>query len=205
MIDEVARDRALNRYGIPLCLHVPIAAVDEEAITTYVGDIVRPLTQGQTRRAFLVETREQPAIDPCYPISDKPSSVIFHTRQQVWVHHAYNSYRSAYRRAFPGTDISGLVLSHAMNRRVAALKGFNFIRLTPTLRRANSSSAFSENWGVALHSDTHQMAANKRNGAFIQYADLTELMLMMDMPLGGGVMAAVNEGQRLIRPRANEG
>ncbi len=44
------------------------------------------------------------------------------------------------------------------------------------------------------------MAANKRRGAFIKYADLTELMLMMDMKLGGGVMDSVNEGQKLVRP-----
>lgn len=88
-----------------------------------------------------------------------------------------------------------------MNRRVAALKGFRFVRLTPTSRAANSRSAFSEGWGVELHSDPAQMAANRRRGAFLQYADLTELMLMLDMRLGGGVMDAVNEGRRLIRPR----
>ena len=202
MVDEIARERALNRYGLPLCLHVPIAAVDEEAIATYVGDIVRPLSRQQDRRALLVETREQLAIDPCYSICEEPGSAIFHTRRQVWVHYAYNSYRSAYRRAFPDADITGLVLSHAMNRRVAALKGFNFIRLTPASRRANSSSAFSEQWGVALHSGLGQKAAGRQLGPFIQYADLTELMLMLDMNLGGGVMDLVNEGQKLIRPRA---
>ena len=45
------------------------------------------------------------------------------------------------------------------------------------------------------------MAANLRRGAFIQYADLTDLMLLLDLKLGGGVMEAVNEGQRLIQPR----
>ena len=67
--------------------------------------------------------------------------------------------------------------------------------------RCNSSSAFSENWGVALHGTPGQMAANRRRGAFIQYADLSDLMLMLDMQLGGGVMDAVNEGQKLVRPR----
>jgi hypothetical protein len=88
-----------------------------------------------------------------------------------------------------------------MNRRVAALKGFQFVRLTPTSRAANSSSAFSEGWGVTLHSEPDQMVANRRRGASIQYADLTELMLLLDLRLGGGVMAAVNEGQKLVRPR----
>jgi hypothetical protein len=35
----------------------------------------------------------------------------------------------------------------------------------------------------------------------IQYADLSDLMLMLDMKLGGGVMDAVNVAQRLIDPR----
>ena len=83
----------------------------------------------------------------------------------------------------------------------AMLKGFRFVRLTPTSRAANSSSAFSEGWGVTLHGTREQMAANRRRGAFIQYADLTELMLMLDLRLGGGVMDAVNEGQSLVRPR----
>jgi hypothetical protein len=46
------------------------------------------------------------------------------------------------------------------------------------------------------------MAANRRRGAFIEYADITDLMLMLDMKLGGGVMDAVNEGQKLVRPRS---
>jgi hypothetical protein len=32
-----------------------------------------------------------------------------------------------------------------------------------------------------------------------KYADLTDLMLVLDMKLGGGLVDAVNEGQRLVR------
>jgi hypothetical protein len=88
-----------------------------------------------------------------------------------------------------------------MNRRVAALKQFLYVRITCTSRPCNSSSGFSENWGVALHSSPEQMAANRRRGAFIQYADLSELMVMLDLNIGGGAMALVNEGQALVRPR----
>jgi hypothetical protein len=35
---------------------------------------------------------------------------------------------------------------------------------------------------------------------FVQYADLTDLMLMLDLKLGGGFMDAVNDGQKLLRP-----
>jgi hypothetical protein len=44
--------------------------------------------------------------------------------------------------------------------------------------------------------------AQRRRGAAIQYADLSDLMLMMDMRVGGGIMAVVNEGQALVEPRS---
>lgn len=202
MIDEIARDRALNRYHIPLCLHVPIAAVDEAAIAAYVGDIRSVLSGGGVRRAFLVEAFPAPPPERCYPIWDQPGSAIFHKALQVWVHVGFTRYRQAYRRAFPEEALGEAVLSHTMNRRMAALKGFSFVRLTPASRSANSSSAFVEGWGVAHHGQPDQMEANRRRGVFIEYAGLDDLMLMLDMKLGGGVMDSVNEGRRLIRPRA---
>ena len=199
MIDEIAKEIARSRYGLAECLHVPIAALDEAAISTYIGKIIRVLNGGTKHKAFLVEVPEPPPRDDRFPIWDLVGSTVLHQSLQVWVDVSYTGYRRAYHRALP--DVGDQILSHAMNRRVAALKGFQFVRLTPTSRRANSSSAFSENWGVALHGDPAQMAANRRRGAFIQYADLTELMLLLDLNLGGGVMEAVNEGQRLIQPR----
>lgn len=56
--------------------------------------------------------------------------------------------------------------------------------------------------GSHLHGTPEQTTANRRRGALIQYADLSELMLMLDLKLGGGVMEAVDEGQRLVRPRS---
>lgn len=201
MIDDIAREVAIRRYGLAECLHVPIAAVDEAAISTYIGEVQSVLNGGSARRAFLVLAKAPAPPDPRFPIWDVEGCDMLHRPLQVWVDVAYTRYRRAYGRAFPDEVLGDRVLSHAMNRRVAALKGFQVVRLTPTTRGANSSSAFSENWGVALHSDPEQMAANRRRGAFIQYADLTELMLMLDLRLGGGVMDLVNEGQKLIRPR----
>ena len=89
-----------------------------------------------------------------------------------------------------------------MNRRIGALKGFQYVRITPITRGSNSSSGFSENWGVALWSKPDELAAFKKRGVAIQYADLSDLMLMLDLKLGGGIMDAVNAGQELIVPRA---
>lgn len=201
MIDPVASERA-QRYGVPACLRVPIAAIDEAAIGLYVGEIIQTLSGNGTRRAFIVRAHAPPPRDPALPIWDEPGSAVLYQPLQVWVHRGYTRYAKAYRRAFPDFA-AGPVLSHAMNRRLAALKGFEFVRITPTSNVANVSSAFSERWAVTRHGVPKQVEINRKLGLSVQYADLTDLMLMLDMKLGGGVMDAVNEGQKLIRPRAD--
>lgn len=200
MLDLVASER-VRRYGIPECLRVPIAAVDEAAIETYVGAIIRTLSGNGSRRAFLVRAHAPPPIDPALPIWESPGAAMLYQPLQVWAHRGYGCYRPAYQRAYPDAELRDLVLSHAMNRRLAAFKGFEFVRLTPTSRRANSSSAFSEEWAIDRHKIAEQIEANRKLGMFVQYADLTDLMLMLDLNLGGGVMDVVNEGQKLIRPK----
>ncbi|MGH7829509.1 MAG: hypothetical protein ACREP8_04975 [Candidatus Binatia bacterium] len=200
-IDQVARNIALHRYVLPECLHVPIAAFDEAAITTYIGDLVKILAKGTPNKAILVRTKAPPPIDARLPIWEMEGATIFHCQMQVWVHVGYTRYRKAYQRAFPTEDIAGKVISHAMNRRIAVLKGFQYVRITPVSRNSNSSSGFSENWGVALHGAPGGAPEKARRGAFIEYADLSALMLMMDMKLGGGVMDLVNAAQALVEPR----
>ena len=201
MIDHVAREIALRKWVLPECLHVPIAAVDEDAIRRYIGDVEQVLSKGEPNKALLVRVKNPPPIDTRLPIWELKESAVFHRRMQVWVHVAYTRYRPAYRRAFPTEDITNKVMSHAVNRRMATLQGFQYVRITPISSAANASSgALSEKWGVAFHSTTKQIAANKRRGAFIQYAALDDLMLMLDMKVGGGVMDRVNEGQRLVQP-----
>lgn len=199
LIDNAAREVALRQWALPDCLHIPIAAVDEAAITAYIGEIEEVLAGGSPRKALLVRTKESPSIDTQLPIWEIPGSKILHERRQVWVHIGFTRYRRAYRKAFPDDAIDDKVLSHALNRRTAALMGFAYVRITPNSRGCNSSGAFSEQWSVTLHATPEQAAANRRRGAFIHYADLAALMVMMDMKLGGGVMDAVNEGQKLVR------
>lgn len=205
LIDHAAREIALRHWVLPDCLHVPIAAVDETAIANYIGDIEQVLA-GETRpTALVIRVKQPPPIDPRLPIWKLPASKVLHQHRQVWVHFAYTRYRKAYTKAFPDEVIADKVLSHVMNRRIVTLKGFQYVRIVPTSRGCNSSSGFSENWGVALHSTPDQIAANRKRGAFIQYADLSDLMLMLDMKVGGGIMAVVNEGQKLVCPRTIEG
>jgi hypothetical protein len=199
-VDEIAREVALRRWALPECLHVPIAAVSEDAIQTYIGDIVQNLSGRSPGRAFLVQIPEPPPADRRLPIWDQPGSEVFYRPLQVWLDITYTRYRAAYRRAYPSEDISDLIISHAMNRRTAATKGYRFVRGTSASRSSNSSSAFSENWAVDLHGRA-QDPEKARGGASIQYADLSGLMLMLDLRLGGGVMELINEGQALAQPR----
>ena len=198
LIDETAKRVALDRWDLPECLHVPIAAVDEDAIRAYIGNVERVVSGRGLRRALLVTVPEGAEIDPLLPISDHPNVGIFHARQQVWVHVAYKPYRPAYKRALPDEDINGLILSHAMNRDTATYKGFDFVRLTPVSGVANVSSAFSEQWAKTLHKPKELIVTRRTGPPFIQYADLSDLMLMLDIMLGGGVMDAVNDGQKLL-------
>jgi hypothetical protein len=201
LVDHAAKEIAVRCSVLPECLHVPIAAVDEAAISQYIGDIVRILTKGSPTKAFLVEAGPHPAIDARLPIWSLPRSAIFHHQMQVWVHAEYDGYRAAYRKAFPQEDIRGQVLSHCMNRRHAMLKGFQYVRIVPATRATNSSSAFSENWGIDIFSKPDELQSFKKRGVFIHYADLVDLMVMMDKQVGGGVMELVNEAQRLVEPQ----
>lgn len=200
LIDKAARQIAMTQWVLPDCLHVAIAAVDEAAIIAYIGEIEAVLAGGSPRKALLVRSKEPPSIDARLPIWEIPGSKMFRERRQVWVHIGFTRYRRAYRKEFPDQPIDGKVLSHALNRRTVALMGFSYVRITPNSRGCNSSSAFSEQWGAAMHATLDQDAANQKRGAFIYYADLAALMVMLDIKVGGGVMDAVNEGQKLVRP-----
>jgi len=147
-IDEVAT-RIPKRSGLLPCLYVPIAARDTLAIERYVGRIATQLMPKSPDMALLVETYEPEKADVRLAIWDLPEAVVLHLSRQVWVHVDYRAYRRAYLQAFPDFDLTNLVLDHVMNRRVARLKGFAYLRVVPISRDANSShGSLSERWAV---------------------------------------------------------
>jgi hypothetical protein len=199
-IDYAAKDIVVRRFVLPECLHVPIAAEDEVAIAKYIGEITTILVTGTPNKAFVVMIEPPRPPDSCLPIWNVPESAVLFERMQVWVHVRFNGYRRAYKKARPAEDISNRVLSHCMNRRHAELKGFQYVRIVPAARSTNSSSAFSEVWGIDLNSNPTELSSIKKRRARIQYADLVDLIVMMDRRVGGGVMEIVNETQKLISP-----
>jgi hypothetical protein len=111
----------------------------------------------------------------------------------------YRAYRRAYLQAFPDFDLTDLVLDHVMNRRVARLKGFAYLRVVPISRGANSShGSLSEGWAVEYHSSPEMQEKNRVSQAAVQYADLSDIVKMLNMQGGGSLMDMVNEAQKLV-------
>lgn len=86
-----------------------------------------------------------------------------------------------------------------MNRRVARLKGFTYLRIVPISREANSShGGLSEGWGVEYHSSPRMIELNKASQVVVQYADLSDIVKMLNMEGGGSFMENVIEAQSLV-------
>jgi hypothetical protein len=198
VIDEHAV-RIPRESGLLPCLYVPVAARDQIAIKTYVGKIMRSLAHDSSSKALLVEAHDPGILDERLAIWDVPEAVVLHARTQVWVHVDYTSYRRAYRRGFPDANLTDLVLDHVMNRRVARLKGFTYLRIVPISRGANSShGSLSEGWGVEYHSMPRMREINRASLAAVQYADIADIAKMLNLQGGGSLMDGVNEAQRLV-------
>lgn len=191
--------RIPRESGLLPCLYVPLGARDSSAIESYVGKIVMPLTHDGSSKALLVQAYEPERPDERLAIWDVPESAVLHYRRQVWVHVDYAGYRRAYIRAFPDVNLTGLVLDHVLNRRVARLKGFTYLRIVPISRAANSShGSLSEGWGVAYHSSPEMIEKNRASQALIQYADIADIAKMLNLQGGGALMDGVNEAQKLV-------
>ncbi|MCE9636451.1 MAG: hypothetical protein K8T90_12165 [Planctomycetes bacterium] len=195
-----------QRSGLPPCLYVPVAARDVRAIEAYVGRVVRPLACRLPDRAVLVEAYEPRPLDARLPIWKQPGATVLHGALQVWVHVDYSPYKRAYARAFPDTVLADLVLDHVLNRRVARLKGFAYLRLVPVSRPVNSShGGHSERWAVEYHSSPRMREVNAASKAAVQYADLADIVKMVGMEGGGSQMENVNDAQAWVVPPASDG
>lgn len=194
------------RSGLLPCLYIPIAARNVDAIETYVGRVLSQLAPNSLNRALLVEAHKPEEPDARLAIWDLPEAAILHAPRQVWVHVDFGAYRPAYARAFPDVPLTDLILDHILNRRVARLKSFEYLRIVPIARAANSShGALSEDWAVKYHSSPEMREKNRASLALVQYADLADITKMLNRKGGGSVMDEVNEAQKLVSfPKEHE-
>jgi hypothetical protein len=192
-------ERIAIRSGLLPCLYVPIAARNLLAIETYVGGICRQLAPNSPDMAILVRAHEPESPDARMAIWELPEAAILQAPSQVWVHVDFRAYRRAYLEAFPDFSPAGFVLDHILTRRVARLKGFQYLRIVPISRAANSShGALSEDWSVEYHSSPEMRAKNQASLALVQYADLADIVKMLNRKGGGSLMDEVNEAQKLV-------
>jgi hypothetical protein len=199
-VDEFAKRLASEQFVLPSCLHVPIAARDETAIRTFVGEVTEVLVSGSPNRALLVSVEPRQDIIQSLPIWSLPEATVLHRTRQLWVHVDFGAYRSAYARAFPDEDIRSLVIDHIMNRRVARLKDFMYLRVIPISREANSSSGgLSEKWAVEYYQTPEMQAKSLASPARVQHADLADIVKMLNRKTGGALQDPVNEAQVLVR------
>jgi hypothetical protein len=83
-----------------------------------------------------------------------------------------------------------------MNRGVARLKGFSFLRIVPISRGGNSSyGSLNEGWAVDYHGAPAMMKKNSESVASVQYADIVK---MLNVKGGGSFMDNVNAAQKLV-------
>jgi hypothetical protein len=200
-IDPYARRLAVERLALPDCLHLPVAARTEAAIERHVGRIAEIVVAGDPNKALLVHASWPCEIDLDLGIWQLPQSQVLRREKQLWVHVDYRGYRAAYDKAFPAESTAALVIDHVMNRRVARLKDFQYLRVVPISREANSSSGgLSEKWAVEYHSSPEMRAKNRASPAQIQVADLADIVKMLNIKTGGSIQDPVNDAQALLLP-----
>lgn len=197
-IDMLAKEEATRRFGLHPSLHFPVAARDKKAIEKYIGEIKVELSKKGTDRAFLVSVPERHDREMHLPLWQLERSSVLCPELQVWVHVDFSGYRRAYKKALPAESIKGMVMGHVLNRNVARLKLFRYVRLLPITREVNSSSAFSEKWAIEYHSTTEMQKQHTESLKNIQYADLSDIVMMLNILPGGGVMGTVNDAQYLV-------
>lgn len=201
-IDDHAKEIVVQRFALPACLHIPIAARSFDDLETYVGKIERVIAPSSPPNAVLLNVEFTSPEDGNLPIWELPESRALRQSQQLWVNVHYKPYRRAYARAFPERRIEGLVIDHVLSREVAKLKGFGYVRLEPISRGANSSSGgLSEKWAVEYYRSPAMIAKSQLDMCHIQYADLADIVKMLDRKTGGALQEPVNDAQSLVRPR----
>lgn len=202
-VDPYARQMAIEKFALPDCLHLPVAARSEAAIARFVGDIARVVARGSPNMALLVEAEWPSPIDDRLPIWKVAESKLLRRSSQLWVHVDYRAYRHAYVRTFQNENIERQDVDHILNRHVARLKGFEYVRIVPILSAANrSSGGLSEKWAIEYHSSPAMRAKNLANPAQVQMADLADIVKMLNLKTGGAHQDPVNDAQSLLRPSA---
>jgi hypothetical protein len=196
-IDKISWEKGL--IYMPPDLMIPIAATNKATIEKYIGDISNVIVKGNPNKALLIDFDATPKYNEKLAMWKLQQSSILYSKKQVWVHVNYSGYRKAYKEAFPSEKLSEYVLDHILNRRIARLKGYSYIRIIPISRMVNTNSGtISEKYGNEYYLTPQIIEKFKANKADIQYADLADVVKMLDLKTGGAFQDGVNEAQKYL-------
>jgi hypothetical protein len=196
-IDHKAKERAII-FGMPPDVHIPIGARDKNAIIKYIGSIEN-IRKVSPESAFIVTPHFCPELNKKLPLWKLKESAILHSKKQVWVDVNYKSYREAYIKACPEEDIKGYALDHILNRRVARLKRFDYLRIIPVTIGVNTNSgAITEKYGFEYHSTERMKKLNQKSKAFIEYGDIADIVKMLNRKTGGKFQDKIRDSLNLI-------
>ena len=187
-------DNNANTFGLPPSLIIPIAAKSITAIKTHVGDII---DRSQNGAAFVVnfEPLESPND---LPVWRNRRANLINCNKQIWVHVDYMSYRNFYKQKFGDSSLSQYVVDHIMNRRLARIYGYEYVRLIHVSRGANSSSGRGpENESVKYAGGN---LPEKERQSVIVYADPSDLVKMLDIKTEGFPLDPVRDAMNMFYP-----
>jgi hypothetical protein len=165
--------------SLPKCFVVPIASKDIKALKKYVGEF-EPIEK-YPNDAFIVKF-EKTECSNNFDVWNHPRSYLINYERQLWVDVDFKNFNKVYRSEFPEFDITDDVhIDHLMNRRLARIFGYKYIRLIHVNNSTNvSSGAGAEKLAVDMHGD---IELDKE--AQMQYADPFELAKILDLQTGG--------------------
>ena len=211
-------ERKSNKFGLPECLWVPIAADSIDSIEKYVGKIKRKqIGKSKTVEAVLVQSAEQRIVNnPRVKLWKEPKASEYQARLfptlQVWVHVDYGDYRQAYCDFGMPAIPADYVLDHVQNRKAIRLRDYShsYLRLCPVSRSVNSSGGHRSGGegmekdylkSVKKASKKQQPLVQEASSCSIIYADPMDLTKMLDIPPGTTTLRGVQETQGLFFPR----
>lgn len=104
--DDFAHDLAEHRFGLPWCLHIPVAARDEASVHSHVGHVLDVVVSGTPSMALLIETSPPERMDASLPIWLEPGASNLHRSPQLWGARRLPSLRHTPERFLPRTSVT---------------------------------------------------------------------------------------------------
>ena len=168
--------------SLPDSLIIPVGAKSVEAIETYIGPIIKRSPDDRW-----LDVAFTPLAPPDGSLAwQNDRAPWFHASRQCWVEVDFRNYRQAYRRSYPDLALSGFVIDHILNRRLARALGFRYIRLIHVSRSVNSSSGRGSEFDVINYQNPEGLNAErfKASPHQISYAAPDDLLKMLNLKVG---------------------